>query len=190
MADLTYVEVGATAGELPAGYRHLRASCVIGHGRDVFERAADDLLAGVVQRRAGADVRMLEVPLREGTRVLVRVRLGLVVFRVPCLVVWAERTASSCGFAYGTLPGHPERGEERFHLELTPAGVVVFSIVAFSAPGRWYTRLGGPAVRLVQNRMTRRYLRALTRPDTGADSWRIAQKHPRPDVAPQSEAAP
>lgn len=161
MVDLTYTEVGATAGELPPGYRHLRVERVVGHGRDVFERAADDLLAGEVQRRAGAVVRMSDVPLREGTLIRMRMRLGLLVFHVPCRVVWAEKTAVSCGFAYGTLPGHPERGEERFQLRLTPTGDVTFAIVAFSAPGRWYTRLGGPVVRLVQARMTRRYLNAL-----------------------------
>lgn len=161
MVDLTYTEIGATAGELPPGYRHVRVERVVGHGRDAFERAADDLLAGEVQRRAGAVVRMSDVPLREGTRIRMRVRLGPLIFNVPCLVVWVERTAVSCGFAYGTLPGHPERGEERFRLQLTPTGDVTFAIVAFSAPARWYTRLGGPAVRLVQTRMTRRYLNAL-----------------------------
>ena len=82
-------------------------------------------------------------------------------FRIPCLVVWAERSASVAGFAYGTLPGHPERGEERFTLSLAPSGEVVFEIAAFSKPGRWFTRVGAPLGRLVQAWMTRRYLRAL-----------------------------
>lgn len=157
MPHLTYSEVGATAGELPPGYHHVRMQRMIGRGREVFERAADDLLAGEVQRRAGARVTLSEVPLREGTRVDMR----LLVFRIPCLVVWAERTADRCGFAYGTLPGHPERGEERFELELLPSDDVMFRIVAFSLPGRWFTRLGGPVGRWVQRRMAARYLRTL-----------------------------
>lgn len=161
MADLTYDEVGATAADLPAGYHHTRLQRVIGHGRADFERAGDLLFAGEAQRRAGAQVRMSEDPLREGTRVEMRVRLGPLVFRIPCLVVWAERTAHSCGFAYGTLPGHPERGEERFELRLQPSGDVVFTIVAFSRPGRWFTWLGGPVARRFQAHMTRRYLTAL-----------------------------
>jgi uncharacterized protein (UPF0548 family) len=164
MVELTYAEVGATAGDLPTGYHHLRVERTIGHDREAFERAADDLLAGEVQRRAGADIRMSDVPLREGTRVLMRLRFGPLAFRIPCLVVWAERTATSCGFAYGTLPGHPERGEERFQVRLMPEGAVIFRIVAFSAPGRWYTRLGGPAARWFQGRITLRYLDALSRP--------------------------
>ncbi|WP_240640516.1 DUF1990 family protein [Microbacterium sp. 10M-3C3] len=51
--------------------------------------------------------------------------------------------------------------EERFALELTASGAVVFRITAFSKPGRWFTRLGAPLARLVQTRMTRRYLAAL-----------------------------
>lgn len=157
MPPVTYSEVGATAGELPPGYHHVRMQRVIGRGREVFERAADDLLAGEVQRRAGARVDLSDVPLREGTRVNMR----LLVFGIPCLVVWAERTDTLCGFAYGTLPGHPERGEERFELRLLPSGEVTFRIIAFSRPGRWFTRLGGPIGRWVQRRMTARYLRTL-----------------------------
>ncbi|MGO2749259.1 MAG: DUF1990 family protein [Pseudoclavibacter sp.] len=161
MSELTYAEVGATAGELPRGYHHVRESLVIGHGRDAFERAATALLEGRAQSRAGASVELSDVPLREDSRVVMRMRIGPLRFRIPCLVVWAERTADSCGFAYGTLPGHPERGEERFEIRITETGEVVFSIVAFSAPGRWFTRLGGPIARRVQTRMTYRYLEAL-----------------------------
>ncbi|GAA1967954.1 DUF1990 domain-containing protein [Microbacterium deminutum] len=168
MLNVTYREVGATSGELPAGYHHVRAECVVGHGREEFERASDDLFAGMVQRRAGATIHLSDIPLREGTHVRMLLRLGPLTFRIPCEVVWAERTTGLCGFAYGTLPGHPERGEERFELRLDPSGQVIFRIVAFSSPARWFTRLGGPAARRVQTRMTRRYLKALvTTPPTG-----------------------
>ncbi|QIG40411.1 DUF1990 domain-containing protein [Microbacterium sp. 4R-513] len=167
MLAVTYSEVGATAGELPGGYHHLRRERVVGHGSEEFARAADDLLTGAVQRRAGATVWLSEVPLREGTHVRMRLRVGPLLFNIPCVVVWTERTATSCGFAYGTLPGHPERGEERFEVQLTPAGDVIFRIVAFSAPGRWFTRLGGPVARLVQRTTTDRYLRALDQATAG-----------------------
>jgi len=161
MDELTYDEVGATAGEMPPGYHHVRARRVIGHGREEFDRAADALLAGDAQRRAGARVELSDTPMREGSRVTMRLGIGILSFRIPCLVVWAERTETLAGFAYGTLPGHPERGEERFTLSLAPSGDVVFDIVAFSSPGRWFTRLGAPVGRRVQSWMTRRYLRAL-----------------------------
>jgi len=160
MSDLTYPEIGATAGALPPGYLHVRAERVIGRGRFTFEQAADALLSGAVQRRAGATVRMSDTPLRVGTRI--DMRLGP--FGIPCLVVWAERGDQHAGFAYGSLPGHPESGEERFELTLAPTGEVTFRITAFSRPGRWFTRLAWPVNRAIQRRMTARYLRTLDSP--------------------------
>ncbi|MFJ6651689.1 DUF1990 family protein [Microbacterium sp. NPDC091313] len=160
-APLTYSEVGATAGRMPAGYHHVRVERVIGHGAETFERAADALLTGEVQRRAGARIALVPSPIEVGTEVRMLLRIGPLGFRAPARVVWAERTAERCGFAYGTLPGHPERGEERFELALAASGAVVFRITAFSQPGRWFTRVGAPLGRLVQRRMTRRYLAAL-----------------------------
>lgn len=161
MLDVTYPEVGATGGELPSGYRHVRAERIIGRGRDDYERACDDLLAGLVQKRAGVDIQLSDVPLREDTLVRMRLRIGPLVFHAPARVVWADRSARVCGFAYGTLQGHPERGEERFEVRIDDSGVVLFTIVAFSVPARWYSRLGGPIARIAQSRMTRRYLDAL-----------------------------
>jgi len=53
------------------------------------------------------------------------------------------------GFAYGTLPGHPERGEEAFLITHHDDGTVTFAITAFCAPGsplaRAAGRWGGPS---------------------------------------------
>jgi len=161
MFGVTYSEVGATAGRLPDGFHHERAERVIGRGRTAYERACDDLFRGEVQRRAGAETWMSETPLRVGTRMRMRIGVGPLRFVAPCVVVWAERTAESAGFAYGTLPGHPERGEERFAILLADTDDVVFRITAFSAPGRWFTRWGRPVGQWMQARMTRRYLATL-----------------------------
>ena len=39
------------------------------------------------------------------------------------------------GFAYGTLPGHAERGEERFSIEWHSDDTVWYDLLAFSRPG-------------------------------------------------------
>jgi uncharacterized protein (UPF0548 family) len=52
------------------------------------------------------------------------------------------------GFAYGTLPGHPESGEEAFVIDDTDQGVV-FQIVAFSRPAAALARLGTPVSRRI-----------------------------------------
>ena len=53
---LTYTEVGATARDLPAGYRHVRLSHRIGTGRPRFEEAAAAVLRYGMLRGAGLRV--------------------------------------------------------------------------------------------------------------------------------------
>jgi uncharacterized protein (UPF0548 family) len=65
------------------------------------------------------------------------------------------------GFAYGTLPHHPEQGEEAFLVEQDDRGDVNFVIEVFSRPRHPLARLGKPVSRLVQKRTTRRYLRGM-----------------------------
>ncbi|MFD1214450.1 DUF1990 family protein, partial [Arthrobacter sp. GCM10027362] len=83
----------------------------------------------------------------------------------PCEVVWAEedrRSAGSrrTGFGYGTLPGHPERGEESFVAVLGPDGQVRFELFAFSRHANWFYTAGGPVAAACQQLVTRRYLSA------------------------------
>ena len=66
------------------------------------------------------------------------------------------------GFAYGTLPGHPEIGEELFAVRFDPlSGAVHAEVTAFSRHGTWWSRLAGPVTSLAQRVISRRYLRAL-----------------------------
>ena len=86
---------------------------------------------------------------------------------------------SRAGFAYGTLPGHPEQGEEAFVVRLMDDGVVRFDVVAFSRPGSTLTRLAGPIGRVAQSVALRGYLRALYRfVDAGADAGASAGERP------------
>jgi uncharacterized protein (UPF0548 family) len=160
---LTYAEVGATSGTLPAGYHHLDVSRVVGQGRDWFDVAAARVLTWEVQRRAGLSVDApREVAL--GVRAVLRMRVGPVPVRAPVEVVVVTAEPDRVGFAYGTLEGHPERGEERFEVVLRADGAVEARIRAFSRPGRWFTRLAGPVGRRLQRATTTRYLDALTQP--------------------------
>lgn len=152
---LTYPDVGATAGQLPDGYRHTRASAVIGTGRDRFERAGAAVLRWGMQRGAGLRVRATAEAAAVGTELLVR--LGPV--PAPCRVVYVLDEPDRRGFAYGTLAGHPETGEELFSVRHDRATDTVHAeVVAFSRPATWWSRLGGPVTRLLQRVVTRRYL--------------------------------
>src|SRR5262245_5631134 len=59
-----------------------------------------------------------------GAVVVTGLRLGGVWVLFPCRVVWTVDEADRGGFADGTLPGHPESGEEAFVVERDEAGAV------------------------------------------------------------------
>ncbi|MGQ1837889.1 DUF1990 family protein [Kocuria turfanensis] len=158
---LTYPEVGATAGALPAGYDHLVRSRAVGVGEAAFRAAAERLMGWDMHRSAGFEVRPTAARAALGARVVLRLGWGPLRLEAPCEVVRVLDEPRRQGFAYGTLEGHPERGEELFCLDLRPDGTVVLSITAFSRPAAWWARAGAPAARCLQERVTRRYLRGL-----------------------------
>jgi len=60
------------------------------------------------------------------------------------------------GFAYGTLPGHAERGEERFLVQWDKADDSVwYDLLAFSTPRSLLAKVGYPIVRQLQKRFGR-----------------------------------
>ena len=155
---LTYAEVGATAGPLPAGYHHVQRSAVIGRGRSRFEEAADRGMRWGMLRGAGVRVEATTAVAAVGSQVIVH--LGPV--RAPCRVVYVVDEPDRRGFAYGTLPGHPETGEELFAVRYDPAsGAVHAEVTAFSRHATWWSRLAGPVTSVAQRVISRRYLRAL-----------------------------
>jgi uncharacterized protein (UPF0548 family) len=164
-AEPTYPEVGATAGDrLPAGYHRVEDRIRLGAGPEVFERAGAAVLAWAAQRGAGLAVHPPDAGTEVGATALVLLPLPVLavpLLVIPCRVVFRTVAADRIGFGYGTLPGHPERGEEAFLVERDADGTVWFRVRAFSRPDRWYSRLGGPATRLAQRAATRRYLRAV-----------------------------
>jgi uncharacterized protein (UPF0548 family) len=142
---VTYPEVGATRdGPLPAGYTHLRHRVRL--PADAYPVAGEAVLTWRMHRAAG--VRMETPAPRAAPGVTLRAGLGIGPLRlwVPCEVVWVVDTGERTGFGYGTLPGHPESGEESFVVTREADGTVWFTVRAFSRPARWFTRAGGPVV--------------------------------------------
>ena len=155
---LTYPDVGATAGALPAGYHHVQKSAVIGRGRARFERAGEEGMRWGMLRGAGIGIEATTEVAGVGSEVIVH--LGPVA--APCRVVYVVDETDRRGFAYGTLPGHAVSGEELFLVRYDPVSDEVLAEVrAFSRHARWWSRLGSPVTSLVQRVVTDRYLHAL-----------------------------
>jgi uncharacterized protein (UPF0548 family) len=163
-APLTYAAVGtARSGEVPEGFRGARHSAVVGSGRADFERAVAAVLDWRAQRGAGLRVRATGPASEPGTVVVLTAGLPRFGYDIPCRVVWAQTDGDERGFAYGTLPGHPESGEECFLVRLTPDGDVVYEIRVFFRLASRGARLAGPLGLVLQRLATARYVAAIRR---------------------------
>ena len=160
----TYAEVGATiAGEKPHGYRHDTYEAQVGVGRDTFTRACTGLQSWGSHRVPGIDVHPRGAPIEPGATVVVTLGTPWLALAAPCRIVDVLDDPDRWGFAYGTLPGHPEQGEESFVVAIDSEDNVTFQMTAFSRPGDRITQLVGPIGRAVQTAGTNGYMRALKR---------------------------
>ncbi len=96
-----------------------------------------------------------------GMTAQLKIPMGPFTVTAPLRVVYLIEEANRVGFAYGTMRGHPESGEESFIVEMHDDDSVWLTIRAFSRPSTWYYWLAYPILRLQQARFTKRYLRAL-----------------------------
>jgi len=159
---LTYPEHGATAWtELPSGYRQIERSMVLGSGPAVFDRACTGLLSWQIYRRLRVTVDGNSPTAVTGSCALLSVGRRPVAITAPCRVIYAIADDDRQGFAYGTLLGHPECGEEAFVVTRAADDRVTFTVRAFSRPASLLARCGGPLTRLAQDLATRRYLSVL-----------------------------
>ena len=169
MAELTYAEVGATRlrETMPADRHVFTFEQTIG-GAGVFDLAADFVLAFGMQRGAHIAVDSPSPSATAGEDVLLRLGRRPLSLTAPVRIVYVLDEPDCRGFAYGTLPGHPESGEELFVVRRVGERVVA-EVRAFSRPGRWFTRLAGPLLHPVQHRFATTYLAALARAVAGAE---------------------
>jgi uncharacterized protein (UPF0548 family) len=157
----TYEPVGVTAmSEPPHGLRGLRRFTRLGSGDAVFHAAVECVMTWGLQRGSGLVVAGGE-----------RVEAGAVVamaaplpvagwIDVVCRVIDVVDERDRAGFVYGTLPVHPEAGEESFTVVRREDGTVDLEIVAVSRSKHPLARLAPPITRRLQLAATRRYEQA------------------------------
>lgn len=161
-APLSYTEVGATAGELPAGYRIDRRREVVGRGDEAFARAR--AMLDTWRMHEGAGVRVVPAePVAVGLTVALVVRAAGLYATSACRVVYRLDEPARAGFAYGTLRDHPVVGEERFAVELGANGDVAIELLAFSRPSSLLFRLAAPVTKRTQLAIGAAYIEAVRR---------------------------
>jgi uncharacterized protein (UPF0548 family) len=99
-----------------------------------------------------------------GVTALLGVPFGPFRVKAPARVVYVIDEPRRKGFAYGTIAGHPEDGEEAFIVDQTDDGSVWLEIRAFSRPASRLWWMVYPVLRISQAYYTRRYFRALSGP--------------------------
>ena len=170
--DFSYSAVGATAKTPPVGFTVDRTRIELGKGETVFNAATAALRRWQQFKLGWVDVWSPETPLEVGQVVAIMGRAVGLWWLNSCRIVYTVNESGSTakfGFAYGTLPGHVESGEERFQIEWDrTTDRVAYDILAFSKPNHILTKLGYPLVRLSQKRFGRDSAASMFRSVNGA----------------------
>jgi uncharacterized protein (UPF0548 family) len=164
----SYDEVGATreGAKAPTGYAVDHNRTRLGSGRGTFQRAVVALYAWKMFDIGWAWLVPAGAPVEVGTTVAVLAEHYGFYSLNPCRISYTieedEGGLVRRGFAYGTLPGHGERGEERFTVEWRREDDSVFyDLYALSRPSHLIAWLGYPLARRLQRRFARDSLQAM-----------------------------
>jgi uncharacterized protein (UPF0548 family) len=153
----SYPEVGASRDEAPTGYgvNHHRGR--LGTGRETFARAVEAIRHWKMYETGWTRLCWPDAPISGDTVVGILGRhLGLWSLNA-CRIAYAyedeEPSLKRYGFAVGTLPGHVERGEERFIVEWHATDdSVLYELFAFARPAHPLAKTAPPLARLIQRR--------------------------------------
>lgn len=152
----TYDAVGATRdGHAPAGFDRDHNRQRLGAGAPAFAAARDAIRGWAMFPAPLARIEPAGVPIAVGELAAVVVRAFGAWWLNAARIVYVIDEPRRFGFAYGTLPGHAERGEERFLVEWLDDDSVWYDLAAFSQPRYWMARLARPVTRRLQRRFAR-----------------------------------
>ncbi|TSA83040.1 DUF1990 domain-containing protein [Deinococcus detaillensis] len=156
----TYSRIGVTLDPQTEMEQH---TVLLGTGQATFERGKAALQSWQTHQSRWLRLYPGTQPPAEGQTVLVLLTCAGLCLAFGCRVVRVLDGSRQYGFAYGSLPGHPERGEELFVVEWHSDDRVTFSLKADSQPANRFYRLGRPFGQLVRSLGTRQYLNSVRR---------------------------
>lgn len=153
LREVTYAPVGCTnGGAAPDGFVMDHNRQKLGTGEAAFERAKIAIRAWRMFPAPWTAIEPTTTPIREGETLAVHVRVLWLWWLNATRIVYTIDEPRMYGFAYGTLPGHAERGEERFVVEWHDDDSVWYDVRAYSKPRHILARLAYPLTRLYQKR--------------------------------------
>ncbi len=152
----SYQEVGASNSAIPFGYPINHHRVQLGNGENTFARAKDAIQSWTMYKLEWTRLYPSDTLIADGKVVCVVVNHGFCWSMNPCRIIYLlEETGEieRFGFAFGTLPGHSEEGEERFTVEWRQADDSVwYDLLSFARPHHILAKIGFPFVRLFQQK--------------------------------------
>ncbi len=135
------------------------SSIVLGRGERTFVRGREAIAGWEMFHFGWVEIVPPRPPIRIATTVGVLARTFGLWSLNPCRIVAViedHGPIERFGFVYRTLPGHAQRGEERFLVEWSRSDDRVrYDLRARSRPGHALVWLGFPVARLIQRRFAR-----------------------------------
>jgi uncharacterized protein (UPF0548 family) len=160
---LSYAPPGISrveAAVVPPGFEIDQSAALLGRGAETFALAREAIARWAMfpARWTAIEPR---VAIEEGAEVVLLVRALGVWWANAARIVYVVDEPRRRGFAYGTLPSHAERGEERFLVEWRSDDTVWYDLRAVSRPRLWAARVAYPITRALQRRFARESLAAM-----------------------------
>jgi uncharacterized protein (UPF0548 family) len=162
----SYPEVGASRDGAPPGYPVNYYRGRLGAGLETYMRAVEAIRGWKMYETGWTKLCWPEAPIKEGTVVGILGRhfglWSLNACRIAYVIEEEGPLLQRYGFAFGTLPAHVERGEERFTVEWHRADDSVFyEVFSFARPAHPLAKAGSPFVRLIQRRFASASMRSI-----------------------------
>ena len=162
----SYPEVGASRDGAPHGYGVNQHRGRLGDGLEAYALAVRAIRHWKMYETGWTTLCWPDAPISEGTVIgVLGQHLGFRSLNACRIVYTIEEEGTSLkryGLAVGTLPGHVERGEERFTVEWHAAeDSVYYDLFAFSLPVHPLARAAPPLARTIQRRFARDSLQSM-----------------------------
>lgn len=162
----SYPEVGHSSGAFPSRYTSTSYRLRLGEGKETFEAAKKALACWKMFNLDWIRLCWPATPIETGSVIGILAIVPGVWWLNACRIVYVvneDNPARKFSFAYGTLPDHIARGEERFTVEWLDDNSVWYDLSAFSRPAHWLARVARPLARRRQRRFAAESLAAMER---------------------------
>jgi uncharacterized protein (UPF0548 family) len=155
--NFSYKEVGTTHPDKfspPTNFTHDHNRILLGKGQGAFEKAKSALRDWKAYALGWTKIHPNTHPEEHKTFSVEVNHFGF--YSLGSLrIVYVVDEPKRFAYAIGTLPGHVEKGEERFMLEWLPDDSVHYDLFAFSKPQHVFVYLGYPVARQLQKKFAR-----------------------------------